>query len=333
MKTTRIAVDAMGGDHAPGAIVDGCVQALGADKEIHLILVGDARRIKNELKRYTYDKDRLEIVGSTQIITNHEPPVTAVRKKKDASLVKAFNLVKEGKAEAIISAGSTGAILAGGTLILGRIKGIARPALGTLIPGKKGVTLLIDCGANVDSKPQFLLQFAQMGSVYYESLMGVENPKVGLANIGEEEGKGNALVKDAYGLLKKDPKINFIGNIEAREIPSNECQVVVCDGFVGNIILKYTEGLASALLGMVKSAILSTPVSKVGGILIKGSFKKMMKTFDYTEYGGAPLLGLEGLVVKSHGSSNAKAIKNAVLQCKKFSDKKVNEKIKENIVS
>ncbi len=332
MKLTKIAVDAMGGDHAPEAIVDGCIQALEIDKNISLMLVGDKRRIKNELKKFDYDASRVEIVPTTQIITNHETPVTAIRRKKDSSLVKAFTLVKEGKAEAIISAGSTGAILAGGTLILGRIKGIARPALGTVIPGKKGVSLLIDCGANVDSKPQFLLQFAQMGSIYYESLLGVEKPRVGLVNIGEEKGKGNALVKDTYPLLEKDDHINFIGNIEAREIPNNDCHVVVCDGFVGNVILKYTEGLATTLIGMIKDAIMSTPISKIGGLLIKGSFKNMMKKFDYTEYGGAPLLGLEGLVVKSHGSSNAKAIKNAVLQCKKFSDKKVNEKIKVKIL-
>lgn len=333
MEFTKIAVDAMGGDHAPAAIVEGCVQAVLANSEIKILLVGEQTAVSAELSKYTFDKTRIEVIHAPDVITNEESPVLAIRRKKDSSLVKALQLVRDKEAEAIVSAGSTGAVLAGGTFIVGRIKGIERPALGSLIPNKKGVALIIDCGANVDSKPQYLVQFARMGSVYYESFVGIDNPKVGLANIGTEEAKGNHLTKEVFPLLKEDKTFNFIGNVEAREIPSGDVHVIVCDGFVGNIILKYTEGLAMSLLSMIKKALMSTTLSKIGALLSKPALKRMMKEFDYTEYGGAPLLGLEGLVVKTHGSSNAKVIKNAIFQCKTFSDKNVNEKIKQKILS
>lgn len=332
MELTKIAVDAMGGDDAPKAMVDGALWALKSNSSIFLYLVGDEVQINDILKNNTYDKNRIEVVHTDEVITNHESPVLAIRRKKNSSMVVALNMVKEKKAEAIVSAGSTGAVLAGGTLIVGRIKGIERPALGSLLPTEKGMTLLIDCGANVDSKPHFLQQFAKMGSVYYESIMDQPNPSVGLVNNGSEDKKGNSLTKETFKLLKDDPYLNFIGNVEGRDIPEGMADVVVCDGFVGNVILKLYEGLAGSLMSMIKEAIMSTFVSKIGGLLIKGSMKGMKKKMDYTEYGGAPLLGLEGLVVKSHGSSNAKAFKNAILQCKTFADKKVNDKIKQQLL-
>lgn len=332
MELKKIVIDAMGGDDAPKAMVEGAVWALNTCEDIYLILTGDEPKINEILKGKTYDKNRMEIIHTTEVITNDESPVLAIRRKKDASLVRALYLVKDKKAEALVSAGSTGAVLAGGTLVIGRMKGIERPALGSLIPNEKGMTLLIDCGANVDSKPHFLHQFAKMGSIYYENILDIKHPKVALVNNGSEDKKGNALVKDTFPLLKNDTTLNFIGNIEARDIPTGEAHVIVCDGFVGNVILKLTEGLAASLLGMVKESIMSTTVSKIGGLLIKKSMKSMKKKLDYTEYGGAPLLGLEALVVKAHGSSNAKAFKNAILQCKTFIDHKVNDKIKQQLL-
>jgi len=333
MGMTTIAVDAMGGDDAPEAIVNGVIEALKAKSDIKIKLVGDRSQIESILLGQTYDLDRLEIIHAEDTISNEESPVLAIRRKKNSSLVIALNLVKEKQAEAIVSAGSTGAVLAGGTLIVGRIKGIERPALGTLLPNAHGMTLVIDAGANVDSKPRFLHQFAKMGSIYYESILGIGFPTVGLVNNGAEDKKGNILVKETFPLLKADKTINFIGNVEGRDVPSGKAQVVVCDGFVGNVILKLTEGLVTSLMEMIKSAILSTFISKIGGLLIKGAMKGMKKKLDYTEYGGAPLLGLEGLVVKAHGSSNAKAFKNAIFQCKTFADKKVKDKIKQSLIS
>lgn len=332
MELTKIAIDAMGGDDAPKAIVDGAVWALKENQGIFLYLVGDQEQIKDILATQTYDESRLAIVHTDEEITNEESPVLAIRRKKNSSMVVALNMVKENEAEAFVSAGSTGAVLAGGTLIVGRIKGIERPALGSLLPTSEGMTLLIDCGANVDSKPHFLQQYAKMGAVYYECFLDKTKATVGLLNNGSEEKKGNNLTKDAFKLLKEDQHINFIGNIEGRDIPEGKADVVVCDGFAGNVVLKLYEGLASTLMGMIKKSIMSTTISKIGGLFIKGSMAEMKKMMDYTEYGGAPLLGLEGLVVKSHGSSNAKAFKNAIIQCKTFADKKVNDKIKQQLL-
>ncbi|TCK98314.1 phosphate:acyl-[acyl carrier protein] acyltransferase [Natranaerovirga hydrolytica] len=327
---TNIALDAMGGDNAPQAMVKGALDALDHSKDIKIFLVGKKELINKELEQYTYDKTRLEIVHANEVIDTDESPVMAIRKKKDSSLVQGLQLVKDKKVEAFVSSGNTGAVLAGGTFIVGRIKGIDRPALAPLIPTKKGVSLLIDCGANVDAKPSYLVQFAKMGSIYMENVLGIEQPKIGLINIGEEETKGNTLTKETYPLLKEEP-IHFVGNVEAREIPSGKADVLVCDAFVGNILLKYTEGLGLTLFGFVKEAIMTNMKSKIGGVLLKKPLKAMAKRFDYTEYGGAPLLGLEGLVVKAHGSADAKVIKNTILQCKKFSNMKINEKIKEKI--
>ncbi|TCT16968.1 phosphate:acyl-[acyl carrier protein] acyltransferase [Natranaerovirga pectinivora] len=326
----NIALDAMGGDNAPEAMVQGAVDALNYSDDIKLFLVGKEQEIAKELEKYTYDKNRLEIVNADEVIETDEAPVVAIRKKKESSMVKGLQLVKDKKVEAFVSSGNTGALLAGGTFIVGRIKGIDRPALAPLIPTKKGVSLLIDCGANVDAKPAYLVQFAKMGSIYMENIIGIEKPVVGLINIGEEDSKGNELTKETFPLLKEAP-VNFMGNIEAREIPSGKADVLVCDAFVGNILLKYTEGLGLTFFGFVKEAIMSNLQSKLGGMLLKKSLKKMAKRFDYTEYGGAPLLGLDGLVVKAHGSANAKVVKNTIIQCIKFSNMKINEKIKENI--
>lgn len=331
MHRLTVAVDAMGGDHAPKAIIDGCIQAIKIDKSIKVLLVGKEKVIKAELIKYDYNKEQIEIVQASDVIEVCEPPVLAVRNKKDSSIVVGQRLVKEGVADAFVSAGSTGAVLAGGTIIVGRIKGIKRPALASFIPNEKGFTLLLDVGANVDCKPSFLVQFAKMGILYYEGFMGVKNPKVGLVNVGEEESKGDLLSKETYQLLKQEKSINFVGNVEAREITSGDVDIIVCDGFVGNVLLKFAEGLSKSIFKMLKKSILSSTVSKIGGLLLKKSLKKMKKSLDYTEYGGAPLLGLNGLVVKAHGSSDAKAIKNSVLQCSKFYAENINEKIKQNI--
>lgn len=332
MGNIRIAIDANGGDDAPGIVVDGCLMALEEFNDIELVLFGDEGDIAKRLTDKDYDKSRLSVVDAKEVIENTESPVLAIRRKKDSSIVKGLNSVKEGKTDAFVSAGSTGAVLAGGTLIVGRIKGIERPALGSLIPTTNGMTLLMDCGANVDSKPSFLHQFAKMGSIYYGSVLKQENVSVGLINNGAEAKKGNQLAKDTYELLNQDSSINFIGNIEGRDIAFGLANVIIADGFTGNIVLKHTEGLATALMQMIKEGMTSTWYGKIGALLVKGPLKKTLKIMDYTEYGGAPLLGLEGLVVKAHGSSNAKAFKNAIKQCRTFSKEKVNEKIKQNLL-
>lgn len=325
----RIALDAMGGDNAPSEIIKGALLALN-DLPIKLILVGQSDKIKAELKKHKVDKSKLEIVQASEIIGNDEIPTLAIKQKKDSSIVVGLNLVKQKKAEAFISAGCTGALLTGATVIVGRLKGVERPALGTLIPNKKGFELIIDAGANVDSKPTYLAQFAQMGSIYVENMLNIKNPKVGLVNIGEEKEKGNTLTKEAYPLLE-NAGINFIGNVEAREIPMGKADVVVCDAFVGNVILKYSEGFAKALLSIMKAEIMQGLTSKLGALLIKSSLKNMMKKLDYTEYGGAPLLGLKGIVVKTHGSADANAVKNTVKQCYNLVKTKVIDKTAQKI--
>ena len=270
-------------------------------------------------------------MNATEVIETAEPPVMAIRRKKDSSIVVAMNLVKRGEADAFVSAGSTGAVLVGGQVIVGRIRGVERPPLAPLIPTEKGVSLLLDCGANVDARPSMLVQFAKMGSVYMESVMGVKNPRVGIVNIGAEEEKGNALVKETFPLLKNCPEINFIGSVEARDIPAGAADVIVCEAFVGNVILKMYEGVSSALLHQVKQGMMSTLRSKMGALLVKPALKTTLKSFDTSQYGGAPLLGLNGLVVKTHGSSKAVEVKNSILQCIAFKEEKINEKIKEQI--
>lgn len=330
-ETVRVAVDAMGGDNAPGEIVKGAAEAVNERTEIKVILVGKEERIKSELSKYTYKEEQIEIVNAEEVIETAEPPVMAIRKKKDSSIVVAMNLVKRGEADAFVSAGSSGAILVGGQLLVGRIKGVERPPLAPLIPTTKGVSLLIDCGANVDARPSHLVQFAKMGSIYMENVVGIKNPKVAIVNIGAEEEKGNMLVKETFPLLKNCPDINFIGSIEAREIPNGQADVIVCEAFVGNVILKLYEGVGAALFGKIKQGMMSTLRSKIGALLLKPALKKTLKSFDASQYGGAPLLGLNGLVVKTHGSSKANEVRNSIIQCIAFKEQKINEKIMQNI--
>ena len=327
-----MAVDAMGGDYAPYEVVKGAVEAVNERKEIKIFLVGREDSINQELSAYTYDKDRIQVVHAEEVITNEEAPVMAVRRKKDSSIVVAMNLVKHGEADAFVSAGSTGAVLVGGQLIVGRIKGVERPPLAPLLPTEKGVSLLIDCGANVDARSSHLVQFAKMGSLYMEHVVGIKNPKVAIVNIGAEEEKGNQLVKETYPLLKECPDINFIGSIEARDIPAGDADVIVCEAFVGNVILKLYEGLAMTLVRQIKGGMMSTLRSKIGALLVKPALKKTLKSFDASEHGGAPMLGLNGLVVKTHGNSKSLEIKNSVIQCIAFTEQRINDKIKENIM-
>ena len=328
---TKVVLDAMGGDNAPGEIVKGAVDALGREASLHIVLVGRKEDIDRELAKYSYDKNRIEVVHAEEVIETAEPPVNAIRKKKDSSIVVGMKMVKEGQADAFVSAGSSGAILVGGQVIVGRIKGVERPPLAPLIPTEKGVSLLVDCGANVDARPSHLVQFAKMGSIYMEHVMGIKNPTVGIVNIGAEEEKGNALVKETFPLLKECKDINFIGNVEARDIPKGVCDVVVCEAFVGNVILKLYEGVGSTLISKVKAGMMSSLRSKIGALLVKPALKETLKSFDASEYGGAPLLGLKGLVVKAHGSSKANEIKNSLIQCIAFSKEDICGKIQENM--
>lgn len=328
-----VALDAMGGDNAPGQIVKGAVDAVNIDGEIFVYLVGRQELINEELAKYTYNKEQIEVVDARDVIETGEAPVMAVRRKKDSSLVKALTMVKEKKADAFVSAGSSGAILVGGQVIVGRLKGVERPPMAPLIPTARGVSLIVDSGANVDSRATFLVQWAKMGSIYMENVLGIKNPKVAIVNVGVEEEKGNQLVKETYPLLKECKDINFVGSIEARDIPNGDADVIVCDAFVGNVILKLYEGLGKTLIGKVKGAMMSSLKTKIGALLIKGALKDTMKSFDATEYGGAPLIGLNGLVVKTHGNAKAKEIKNSLIQCKKFKESNISEKIMESINS
>lgn len=327
----KVAVDAMGGDNAPGEIVKGAVDAVCAEKKIKVFLVGKEEQVKAELSKYTYPQEQVEVVNATEVIAMAEPPVAAIRGKKDSSIVKGLYMVREGKCDAFVSAGSTGAVLAGGQVIVGRSKGVERPPLAPLIPTEKGASLLIDCGANVDAKPSQLVQFAKMGSIYMENVMGIKNPKVGIVNIGAEEEKGNALVKETFPMLKACSDINFIGSIEARDIPAGAADVVVCEAFVGNVVLKLYEGVGSTLIKKVKGGMMVNLRSKIGALLVKPALKQTLKAFDLEQYGGAPLLGLKGLVVKTNGSSKAVEIKNTILQCVTFKEQDINGKIQKVI--
>lgn len=323
----------MGGDNAPEEPVKAAVEAVKEKENIQVILTGVQDVIEAELRKYPdYPKDRIRVVHASQVIETAEPPVMAIQKKKDSSIVVGLNLVKKQEADAFVSSGSTGAVLVGGQVIVGRIQGIRRPPLAPLIPTAKGVSLLIDCGANVDARPSHLVQFAKMGSIYMENVVGIKNPKVAIVNNGAEEEKGNALVKETFPLLKECKSINFIGSIEARDIPAGYADVVVCEAFVGNVILKLYEGVGSALVQKIKEGMMTSTRSKIGALLVKPALKETLKSFDATEYGGAPLLGLKGLVVKTHGSAKAIEIKHGIFQCVQFKQEKINEKIAERIL-
>lgn len=323
----RVAVDAMGGDNAPYVTVKGAVDALAEADNLKVFLVGKEEAVNKELSKYSYDKSRLEVVNATEEIEMAEPPVMAIRTKKDSSIVKAMYMVNHGEADAYVSAGSTGATLVGGQVIVGRLKGVDRAPLAPLIPTEKGNSLLIDCGANVDARSNHLVQFAKMGTVYMENIMGIKNPTVAIVNIGAEEEKGNALVKETFPLLKNCPDINFIGSIEARDIPAGYADIIVCEAFTGNVILKMYEGVAKSLVHIIKKSLMSSLKTKIGALLIKNDLKKSLAGYSLDEHGGAPMLGLKGLVVKTHGSANDIEVKNSILQCVTFTEQKISEKI------
>ena len=326
-----IALDAMGGDHAPDAIVEGAVRALRKYDDIRILLAGPEEKLQEMTASAGDVKDRIEIVNATQVIKMDEAPMMAVRAKKDSSLVVAMNAVREGRAGAVVSAGSTGALLAGGMFKIGRIAGIERPALAPVLPGLKKNFMLIDSGANVDCQPRYLLQFGLMGSVYMKSVLDVKDPQVGLVNIGAEAEKGNKLTKETYALMQQQSGYSFAGNCEARDIFTGNYDVVVADGFDGNIILKHTEGLAKALFTMIKDELMASLGTKIGALLAKPAFRKVKRRMDYNAVGGAPLLGVNGAVVKAHGSSGAEAIENAIRQARRMLEGDVVGKIREGL--
>ncbi|MBR1471115.1 MAG: phosphate acyltransferase PlsX [Lachnospiraceae bacterium] len=327
----KVAVDAMGGDNAPGEIIKGVIDALHDAEDVVVHLVGKEDLIRKELEQYTYDENRLKVVHASEVIETAEPPVMAVRRKKDSSIVKALYMVKEGTCDAFVSAGSSGAILVGGQLIVGRIRGVERAPLAPIIPTEKGAALLIDCGANVDAKAEQLVQFARMGSIYCEHALKVSKPRVAIVNIGAEEEKGNALVKATMPLLKECDDINFIGSIESRDIPFGYADVIVTEAFVGNVILKLYEGEATFILKTIKKGLMSTFRSKLGAMMVKPALKETLRDFDVKQYGGAPLLGLNGLVVKTHGSAEAVEVRNSILQCRTFKEQRINDRIRERL--
>lgn len=327
MDKPRIAVDCMGGDYAPEEIVKGC---LLAHKELDLILylVGDQERIKNLLGK-DYDKDKLQIIHAEDVVGMSEPP-SNVLKKKRSSLHIAGLLLRENLADGLVSAGNTGAVLTVGKFLVGALEGIERPAIGVALPNPKGKTVLIDVGANVDCKPKHLLQFAIIGHTYAKEILGAQNPRVGILSIGEEEGKGNELVRESYILLKRS-KLNFLGNAEGRDIYSGTFDVIVCDGFVGNVILKASESLGMAVLQMMKEEVQKSLLAKIGALLMKPALNSFKKKADFAEYGGIPLLGAKKPVIITHGRANAKAIKNAIRVASEFYLQHFNERLTEEL--
>lgn len=319
----------MGGDNAPQAQIEGAIRAVN-ETGIDIVLVGKEDIIKNELLKYKYKSGNVEIVNATEVITNHEEPVKAVRAKKNSSLVVAANMVKNGNGDALLSCGNTGALLTAGLLIVGRIKGILRPALATTLPTAKGPKLLIDAGANTNCREENLVQFGVMGSIYMKNVMGIDNPTVGLMSNGEEEGKGDELTKAAFPKMKEAP-FNFIGNIEGRDVMEGNADVITCDGFVGNVILKTVEGMGHFMGDAIKEMFMANIATKIGALFSMSGVKKLKSMMDYRSYGGAPLLGTKRPVIKGHGSSDALAVYNAVKQAKKFVETNVINEISNSI--
>lgn len=315
----KIYLDAMGGDNAPQATAQGAVEALKRFDKLFVELAGPEAQVRPALEEALSGaeasvRERLTLTDCPEVITNCEAPVMAVRRKKQSAIVDGMLKLRDGQVDAFVSAGSTGAVLAGGMFRLGRLRGIERPALAPFLPNGKGYFLLIDCGANVDCRPEYLHQFAMMGSAYFQAMRGVAQPRVGLVNNGAEAEKGCALTRDAYAILSADTRLNFVGNVEARDIPADTADVIVCDGFVGNVILKFMEGVAGTLMGIIKREMLADKRSALGALMAKPAFRRVKRAMDYSEVGGAPLLGVRGNVVKAHGSSNAHAIACAIGQ-------------------
>ncbi len=325
----KVIVDAMGGDYAPLEIVKGCVDA-ACDFDIEITLVGQEDKVKAELDKYQYDKNKIKIVHADEVIGGCDEPTSAIRNKKNSSLCVALSMLAEEKGDVCVSAGNTGALITGATLIVKRLKGVRRVALAPLMPSSSGAFILLDAGANVECTSAFLKQFAVMGSIYMEKVMNVTNPRVGLVNIGEEENKGTALAVETNAELKK-LDLNYIGNIEAREIPQGGADVVVCDGFTGNVILKFMEGMGVVFYKMLKDVFYKNIISKLAALFVKSGIKSLKKTMDYTEYGGAPILGASKPVIKAHGNSNAKAFYHAVKQAVMLVENGVIDEIKKNI--
>lgn len=326
----RIAVDAMGGDYAPEVVIEGAVAAVREYANTQVILVGDEARIKELLAQARYCGDAISVHPASEVIEMSEPPASSVRKKRDSSIVVGVNLVKEGQAQAFFSAGNTGAAVCAATLGLKLLPGIERPGIAILTPTLKGISLIIDVGANIDPKPSQLLQYGIMADVYMRHILNRPAPSVGLLNIGEEESKGTDFMKETYELFEKS-RLNFIGNVEGKDLFSGKCDIVVCDGFVGNVALKVSESLAEAMQVFLKRHLMSNPLGMLGAFLLKSSFSRFKKEMDYSEYGGAPLLGVDGVVIIGHGRSSAKAIKNAIRVSKEEVERKFNEKIAEAV--
>lgn len=327
----KIALDAMGGDNAPLETIKGAVAALEEISELELVLVGKKEVIEAELSKYKYNKEKIEIVDAREIIEMTDEPVVAVKSKKDSSMNRTLELVKDGTVNASVSAGNTGALITASQLKLKRIKGVLRPAIATMFPNKKGHMLMLDVGATADCKPEFLNQYAMMGSKYMEILVGKKNSKVGLLNIGTEEGKGNEVTREAYNLLKENKSINFVGNVESTEVMNGNIDVVVTDGFTGNMVLKTAEGIGKFILDVIKTEVSKSFIYKLGALLLMPALKVVKSKMDSSEYGGAIFLGLNGISIKAHGNSDAVAIKNAIKVAEKFAKLNFVEEMKKVI--
>ena len=327
MEKIVIAIDTMGTDNGSAYFVQGIAEAMDLYDDLSFIVTGKEEELKTYIDQYGCDKTQIEVVDATEEITCHDAPVDAIRRKKNSSMVLALNAVKEGRAAACISGGNSGALLAGGQFLVGRAKGVKRTPLAPLIPHRYGSSLLIDCGANVDAKPENLVQFAKMGSIYMKNIEGIENPRVGIINIGAEDEKGNELVKSTIPLLRECKDINFIGSVESRDIPNGPADVLVCEAFVGNVLLKFFEGLGKMFMAEIKDTLKSSVKTKIGGALIYKPIKKTFKRYMADDKGGAPLLGLKGLVVKIHGNSKDTEVRSAIEQCRNFVKKDVTNQI------
>lgn len=323
----KIVVDAMGGDYAPENIIAGVIDAI-KEFNVNIVLIGQQERIEAELKKYSYPKDMIEIVHAPEVVAMDDHAAVAIRQKKNSSITLGVGLLKKPGYDAFVSAGNTGAVVAASTIVLGMIPGVDRPGIGVVIPSLKQFNLMIDMGANTAAKPEHILQYAKMAKVYVREVLGRQDPKVGLLNIGSEEGKGTGLEKEAYKLLEENEK-SFIGNVEANEIYTGKADCIVCDGYVGNVALKVSEGLMESVGTLIKREIKKNPIAILGALMLKGALGKAKKSIDYAEYGGAPLLGVDGLVLIGHGRSSPKAVKNAIRQAKQEIEHNILVKIKE----